>query len=61
MGRMQQQAEKFGAKVEYKKVNKISRNEDGTFGLETDQGMVQSKTVIIATGAAPRYLAWKMK
>lgn len=56
MGRMQQQAEKFGAKVEYKKVNKISRNEDGTFGLETDQGMVQSKTVIIATGAAPRYL-----
>ena len=56
MGRMQQQAEKFGAKVEYKKVNKISRNEDGTFDLETDSGMVQSKTVIIATGAAPRYL-----
>lgn len=56
MGRMQQQAEKFGAKVEYKKVNKISKNKDGTFGLETDQGMVRSKTVIIATGAAPRYL-----
>jgi thioredoxin reductase (NADPH) len=53
---MQQQAEKFGAKVEYKKVNEISRNEDGTFSLETDQGTVQSKTVIIATGAAPRYL-----
>jgi thioredoxin reductase (NADPH) len=56
MSRMQQQAEKFGAKVEYKKVNEISRNEDGTFSLETDQGTVQSKTVIIATGAAPRYL-----
>ena len=56
MGRMQQQAEKFGAKVEYKKVNEITRNEDGTFDLETDSGMVQSKTVIIATGAAPRYL-----
>ncbi len=56
MGRMQQQAEKFGAKVEYKKVNEITRNEDGTFDLETDQGTVQSKTVIIATGAAPRYL-----
>ena len=56
MGKMQQQAEKFGAKVEYKKVNEITRNEDGTFGLETDQGTVQSKTVIIATGAAPRYL-----
>jgi thioredoxin reductase (NADPH) len=56
MSRMQQQAEKFGAKVEYKKVNEITRNEDGTFGLETDQETVQSKTVIIATGAAPRYL-----
>ncbi|MBT4797345.1 MAG: thioredoxin-disulfide reductase [Verrucomicrobia bacterium] len=56
MGRMQQQAEKFGAKVEYKKVNEITRNEDGTFDLKTDSGMVQSKTVIIATGAAPRYL-----
>ena len=56
MRRMQQQAEKFGAKVEYKKVNEITRNEDGTFDLETDQGTVQSKTVIIATGAAPRYL-----
>jgi thioredoxin reductase (NADPH) len=56
MSRMQQQAEKFGAKVEYKKVNEISRNEDGTFSLETDQETVQSKTVIIATGAAPRYL-----
>jgi len=56
MGRMQQQAEKFGAKVEYKKVDEIARNEDGTFDLKTDQGTVQSKTVIIATGAAPRYL-----
>ena len=56
MGRMQQQAEKFGAKVEYKKVNEITRNEDGTLDLETDSRMVQSKTVIIATGAAPRYL-----
>ncbi len=56
MGRMQQQAEKFGAKVEYKKVNEITRNDDGTFDLETDSGTIQSKTVIIATGAAPRYL-----
>ncbi|MDA7866132.1 thioredoxin-disulfide reductase [Akkermansiaceae bacterium] len=56
MGRMQQQAEKFGAKVEYKKVNEITKNDDGTFSLETDSGTIQSKTVIIATGAAPRYL-----
>lgn len=56
MVRMQQQAEKFGAKVEYKKVDDIARNEDGTFELTTDQGTVTTKTVIIATGAAPRYL-----
>jgi len=56
MGRMQQQAEKFGAKVQYKKVDEIVTNADGTFNLTTDNGVVQSKTVIIATGAAPRYL-----
>ncbi len=56
MGRMQKQAEKFGAKVEYKKVDEISRKDDGTFSLVTDNGTIESKTVIIATGAAPRYL-----
>ncbi|MEN8783064.1 MAG: thioredoxin-disulfide reductase [Akkermansiaceae bacterium] len=56
MGRMQQQAEKFGAKVEYKKVDEITKNSDGTFTLVTDSGSIHSKTVIIATGAAPRYL-----
>lgn len=57
MGRMQQQAEKFGARVEYKKVESIAKNDDGTFTLSTDGGgEVQSKTIIIATGAAPRYL-----
>ena len=56
MSRMQQQAEKFGARVEYKKVESIAKKEDGTFTLTTDSGTVDSKTVIIATGAAPRYL-----
>ncbi|YCM44457.1 thioredoxin-disulfide reductase [Verrucomicrobiaceae bacterium 227] len=57
MGRMQQQAEKFGARVEYKKVEAIEKNSDGTFTLKTDGGgEVQTQTVIIATGAAPRYL-----
>jgi thioredoxin reductase (NADPH) len=57
MGRMQQQAEKFGARVEYKKVEAIAKNDDGTFTLKTDGGgEVQTQTVIIATGAAPRYL-----
>lgn len=56
MGRMQQQAEKFGAKVKYQKVNEIVRKDDGTFELATDDGTVATKAVIIATGAAPRYL-----
>ena len=54
MGRMQQQAEKFGAKVEYKKVDEIARNEDGTFDLKTDQGTVQSKTCLLYTSPSPR-------
>ena len=56
MGRMQQQAEKFGARVEYKRVVEIAKNDDGTFTIKTDSDEIQSKTVIIATGAAPRYL-----
>jgi len=56
MGRMQQQAEKFGARVEYKRVVEIAKNGDGTFTIKTDSDELQSKTVIIATGAAPRYL-----
>ena len=56
MGRVQQQAEKFGARVEYKKGEAMSKNDDGTFTLKTDSEEIQTKTVIIATGAAPRYL-----
>jgi len=57
MGQMQKQAEKFGARVEYKKVESIDKNDDGTFTLKTDGGgEVQTQTVIIATGATPRYL-----
>ncbi len=56
MTRMQQQAEKFGARVEYKRVEEISKNDDGTFTLKTDDNEIQSRTIIIATGAAPRYL-----
>ena len=56
MGNMQKQAEKFGARVEYKTVDAISRNDDGTFTLKCGDDELQSKTVIIATGAAPRHL-----
>ena len=56
MGQMQQQAEKFGARVEYKKVDEITKRDDGTFELSADKSTIESKTIIIATGAAPRYL-----
>lgn len=56
MGRMQQQAEKFGARVEWANVTGISRRDDGTFLIETEAGSHESRTVIIATGAAPRHL-----
>lgn len=57
MGRMQQQAEKFGARVEFKRVELMEKEADGTFTLKIEGAEdIQARTVIIATGAAPRYL-----
>lgn len=57
MMRMQQQAEKFGTRVEYDMVNSVEKNADGNFTLTTAAGNnYHSKTVIIATGASPRHL-----
>ncbi len=56
MSRMQQQAEKFGARVEWANITGIERREDGTFHLTTESGGFDARTVIIATGAAPRHL-----
>ena len=57
MMRMQQQAEKFGTRVEYEMVNSVEKNADGDFTLTTAGGKnYRSKTVIIATGASPRHL-----
>ena len=56
MTRMQQQAEKFGTRVEYSHINSLTKNEDGTFTLKSDGGEYQAKTVIVATGASPRHL-----
>jgi len=53
---MQQQAEKFGARVEYAAVTSIEKNDDGTFTLKTDSKEYQAESVIIATGARPRHL-----
>ncbi|MBP82642.1 MAG: thioredoxin-disulfide reductase [Verrucomicrobiales bacterium] len=57
MMRMQQQAEKFGTRVEYDMVTSVEKNADGNFTLTTAAGNnYHSKTVIIATGASPRHL-----
>jgi len=57
MMRMQQQAEKFGTRVEYDMVTSVAKQEDGTFAVKTGGGTdYQSKTIIIATGASPRHL-----
>lgn len=57
MMRMQQQAEKFGTRVEYEMVSSVEKNTSGYFALTTAGGKnYQSKTVIIATGASPRHL-----
>lgn len=53
---MQKQAEKFGARIQYATVESISKEVDGTFKVKIGDEVLESKTVIIATGAAPRHL-----
>lgn len=57
MMKMQSQAEKFGARIEYSQVEKVTKTEAGHFDLTMADGKVlQSKTVIVATGASPRHV-----
>lgn len=57
MMRMQQQAEKFGTRIEYDRVESVARQSDGSILVKTSGGAGHSaRTVIIATGASPRYL-----
>ncbi len=57
MMRMQQQAEKFGTRVEYDLVSSVEKEDDGNFLLKTQGGAEHhAHSVIIATGASPRYL-----
>lgn len=56
MMRMQQQAEKFGARVAWANVESVEQEADGTFTLKAGSDEFRSKTVIIATGATARYL-----
>lgn len=56
MQAMGKQAEKFGTRTEWVTVTKVEKRDDGTFRLEAGEKAFESKTVIIATGAAPRHL-----
>ena len=55
MMHMQEQATKFGARVEYKKVDSVQKKEHG-FSIVCGDQEYESETVIVATGAAPRHL-----
>ncbi len=57
MMKMQAQSEKFGARVDYAKVEILAKAADGHFQLSLEGGRtLHAKTVIIATGASPRHL-----
>lgn len=56
MMRMQTQAEKFGARIAWANIESVERRDDGSFLLKAGDQSFEAKTVIVATGAAPRHL-----
>lgn len=55
MMNMQQQATKFGTRVEYETVTKVAK-QDGIFEVEAGKKSYKARAVIIATGASARWL-----
>ena len=53
---IQQQAEKFGARIEYRTADRVDRANDGTFVVNCGKERLEARTVIVATGARPRLL-----
>ena len=45
------QAEKFGAKVEYARVERLTRLDEGTFELATESASFRARSVIVTAGA----------
>lgn len=56
MMKMEEQSKKFGTRIEYASVEGIVREDDGTFSVKAGEQTLRAKTVIVATGAAPRHL-----
>ena len=50
------QAMDAGAQVAFCSINRLTRNADGTFSLDTDDGPMEARAVIFAGGAKPRPL-----
>lgn len=48
---LRQQAERFGADIRLGEVLKINKQKDGQFVLETTDGDIAAKTILIATGS----------
>ena len=55
--KMQEQAEKFGARIEFAVVEKLELSDGGVQKIILDNGnVIETKALIIATGATPRWL-----
>ena len=57
--KLQEHAEKFGASIAYGSVERIERNEDGTFTVSYSSESATAPTVIYTGGAIPRLAGFK--
>lgn len=53
---MRNQAEKFGTEIKLESAQNVELPNSGTMTVETSSGSMSARTVIIATGASPRWL-----
>ncbi len=57
MSQMQQQAERFGTRIEYDSIDSVNLTDGGEQEIRLSGGTeISTKALIIATGASPRYL-----
>lgn len=57
MFKMQEQAMRFGARIDYQVVQKVERAPEGHFRVQVgSETWLESHAIIVATGAAPRHL-----
>ncbi len=56
VGKMKEQAEKFGARIEYDHVEEIIMDEHPFVIRTANEAVYKAKAIILATGARPRYL-----